>query len=352
MNKEKTPEHIYERALLAKEQADKIIAQSKSLVPELYHQFIVLLNETKRLSDECVYIDDRTFKLGVWHKEGMGTLQTLPKPYMNVNGRIRWARDEHKEAGMKLIFHPPVISDDQRYMSLKIESEMLGEANVITEITFDERNSYNQDPVTFAHTKAKGKALGDLGYGLIGDGVSSAEEVQEIVEEPSDVTYSQNNDNEPKEITVIAVSEPEINEEKGCAVFKGVAEMDDYKVIIPLSKKKEIQLIKRGVNVSGHAWFDGAKIRFSADNAIHVVKGVRRIELTLETSPTLTEDGNYTFHAMNDDKKFRVKAPVSLQEELKYLMKGQKVKVDGLFIKGIISLPKENKIEVLTKKAG
>lgn len=347
----KTPDNIYQKALKAKERADAIIAQAKSHVPEMYHDFLVLLNETKLLTDEFVHIDDKTYKLGVWHKTNHGTIQTLKKPYLNVNGRLKWARDDHKESGLKLNFHAPVISEDKKYLTLRVESEMLGEVNVITEILYDHINSFNQDPITFAHTKAKGRALGDLGYGLIGDGVSSAEEVQQdSIEEPVAFTSTEEEDNEPKEVTVIATSEPVFCETH--ATFTGVVGNDDYTVLIPISKKKEIERIKRGFTVSGFAWMNGTGIRFSADNAIHVVNGVRRIELSLESSPVFADDGSCMFNALYENKKFLVKAPASLQEETKYLLKSQVIKVSGLFIKGIISLSSKNKIEVLTKKAG
>ncbi|MCA1064506.1 hypothetical protein QTG56_23140 (plasmid) [Rossellomorea sp. AcN35-11] len=350
MTKPLTPDYIYQRALQAKENSEKIIEQAKVLVPEPYHDFIVLLNETKKLSDDCVYIDDKTFKLGVWHKEGFGTIQTLPKPYMNVNGRIKWARDDHKESQMKLNFHPPVISSDNNYMSLRVESEMLGEVNVITEIPKEKTNFYNQDPLTFAHTKAKGKALGDLGYGLIGDGVSSAEEAQDAIEEPIAVTPVTGDDNEPKEVSVMAVSEPEIFEQY--ATFKGTLDKDDYTITIPIGKIKEIQRIKRGFMVTGYAWFNGGNIRFSTDNSIHVVDGKRSYELALDSSPKFSPDGSSVFHAYKGDEKLLIKAPSALKEELKDLQKGDKIKADGFFLKGVIQLPRKNNIEVISKIAG
>jgi hypothetical protein len=350
VTKEQTPDYIYQRALQAKENSEKIIKQAKVLVPEPYHDFIVLLNESKKLSDECVYIDDKTFKLGVWHKEGHGTIQTLPKPYMNVNGRIKWARDDHKESRMKLNFHPPVISKDSNYMSLKVDSEMLGEVNVITEIPTKQTNSYNQDPITFAHTKAKGKALGDLGYGLIGDGVSSAEEAEDAIEEPVAVTPVSGDDYEPKEVSLIAVSDPEIFEQY--ATFKGTLDKDDYTVTIPIGKIKEIQRIKRGFIVTGRAWLSERKIRFSTENPIHVVNGKRKYELTIDTSPKFAPDGSSVFTAYKGDEKLLIKSPSTLKDELKDLQKGYKIKVEGLFIKGVIHLPRKNNIEIISKIAG
>lgn len=349
--RDKTPDYIFERALMAKENADRLIKQSKNSIPELYHDFIVSLNETKRLSEEMIYVDDRTYKLGVWNKEGTGTLQTLPKPYLTVDGRVLWARNEHKEAGRLLNIHEPTLSKDGSTMTVVVDSEMLGKSAGMIEIKNHGKGVGKDNPFAVAQTSALGRALGFLGYGLIGTGISAEEIHQDSQEHPTAATpTSESNDNEPIEVTVIAISEPNINEQH--ASFKGTIGKDDYTVTIPISKSKEINRIKIGYNVTGFVWFDGPNIRFSSDNAIHVVNAVKRYELTLGSSPKFSDDGSSIFQAKKGNEEIIVKAPSALKSEIEHLLKGQIIKVDGLFIKGLIRLPAKNTIELLTKKAG
>lgn len=333
----KTPDHIYELARKNKERADKLIEQAKQQIPENYHNFIVMLNEKIKLSDEIVYIDDRTFILGVWSKEGLGTWQTIQRPYLTVDGRILWARNEHREYGKMLNIHEPVISADGKTMTVVVVSEMLGKSTGIIEIQ-NTPGIGRDHPYAIAQTSAIGRALGFLGYGLIGSGVYS-EELQ-VTEEPA--AFTAGADNEPKEITVIAVSEPEIKETH--ATFKAVFENEDVEVTIPITKQKEIKRIKPGYTVNGHAWIIGNNVRFSADNSIHVASGVKRLKLTIDNKPKFSRDGSSVFNAMLDDQKYIVNAPSALKEQVKELSPGKQIEVDGLIIKGIIKLPRKNTI--------
>lgn len=104
---------------------------------------------------------------------------SVSEPYMGVPGRIRMAVDEHRSAGKSLSIDTEFIVEGTTKQTLckaTVFSEILGRAvghaRVFTSGGVNESN-----PLENAETSAVGRALGFLGYGILGDGIASAEEV-------------------------------------------------------------------------------------------------------------------------------------------------------------------------------
>ncbi|WP_066298121.1 hypothetical protein [Bacillus sp. FJAT-29937] len=181
--------------------AAKEFEQAKTRIDPKYRDFLVLLEQHVNLSKDYFELDQDDKKLGIWSAKERGTFVTINKPYITVDGRIKMARDEHKEANKRLDIHQPQIFEagGKTLMSVSVESEMFGKATGTIEIGLENNrgvDAYN--PFANAQTSAIGRALGFLGYGLIGTGtVATADEMKPITEQEGVPEQSETGNNEP-----------------------------------------------------------------------------------------------------------------------------------------------------------
>lgn len=172
-----------EKAKQEREENEKRIQNAYRRIPPEYHDFIILMKQSIKLGEPGAdfKITPEMREAGIWYKDG-ALYTTIRVPYMSVDGRVQWARDEHRKAGKKLIFHPPVIDKNAGLVSVTIESEILGTATGTSKIG-NGTGVDRTNPIENAETSAIGRALGFLGYGLIGTGIASAEEVLNAITE-------------------------------------------------------------------------------------------------------------------------------------------------------------------------
>lgn len=116
-------------------------------------------------------------------KKGDNGWETTETPYMAVDGRVRMARDDHRNQNKKLDMYLPTIlvdNDDTLTLSVCVESEVYGKASgTATSRKIEGTSSERQFPYETAETSALGRALGELGYGIFaGAGLTSAEDMQ------------------------------------------------------------------------------------------------------------------------------------------------------------------------------
>lgn len=158
------------------QRAEDRLNYAYEVTPKEYHWFIIPLKQNKKIGSPKNKIEknSETYDLGMWQNNKGDLYVSIYEPYMSVDGRVKWARDEHKTAGKKLIFCPPVFKNG--LVSITVDSEIYGEATGTAKIGkgggVDATN-----PIENAETSAIGRALGFLGYGLYGTGIASAEEV-------------------------------------------------------------------------------------------------------------------------------------------------------------------------------
>lgn len=142
--------------------AAKVERQMAS-VPEQYRDFITLLDQTKKSGSVSAKI------------------QTA---YMQVDGRVRMFVDEHRKADSKFtIAVQHYMEGDHPHTKVRVASEMLGAAEATAKIGFGGHGADSTNPIENAETSALGRALGFLGYGLLGGGIASAEEVERAISE-------------------------------------------------------------------------------------------------------------------------------------------------------------------------
>lgn len=127
-------------------------------VPQEYHSFLRFLAQKVKIQG--------------------GSETFIHLPYMTVDGRIRWAWDEHRALNKKLHIKTRLCQiGDRLFVIAEVESEAFGSATGMAEVQVSERGVNATNPLENAETSAVGRALGNLGYGLIGTGLASADEV-------------------------------------------------------------------------------------------------------------------------------------------------------------------------------
>lgn len=175
---EQTPDFVLERAKEEHDRAETLYKQAKARIPEKYHDFLMRLEQgVKLFSKNMIGNDEKARELRLWGTD-KGTYVTISLPYVTVDGRVQMARDEHRKAGKKLNILPAEISDNGKYLSVTVESELLGSATGSVMINVGGKGVDRTNPLENAETSAVGRALSFLGYGLVGTGIASAEEVE------------------------------------------------------------------------------------------------------------------------------------------------------------------------------
>lgn len=147
------------------DQATRACNAAVAATPEPYRGFITFISQNKRVG---------------------GTRQqplyaTIKNPYMTVDGRVKWAMDDHREKGAKL-------SITTEFVTEPTTGQLLCKATVLSDIygmvtgharAFVGGTGVNEtNPIENSETSACGRALGFMGYGLYGSGIASADEVE------------------------------------------------------------------------------------------------------------------------------------------------------------------------------
>lgn len=152
-------EDVVTKAIREAEEACQLAIAS---TPEQYRPFITLISQNKRVGGSRQSPQYATIRL----------------PYMGVDGRVKMARDDHRAAGMSLSIHTDFVGvGDSTVCKATVNSAMLGISVDYAEIKFGGQGVDASNPIENAITSAVGRALGNLGYGLYGTGIASAEEV-------------------------------------------------------------------------------------------------------------------------------------------------------------------------------
>lgn len=195
--------------------ANRLRTQAKERIPEAYHAFILDLEQSTQIARG---LKERPGDLdgipGVWMKQGddgkWAVYATVELPYVQVDGRAAMARDEHTKAGKRLriefipesvrlaasLLHAAglgvgvdeaaiiealkTIPDETKsILTCMVDSEIYGQYHGSARIGWGGTGVDRTNPYENAQTSAAGRALGFMGYGLIGGGIASYEEVVE-----------------------------------------------------------------------------------------------------------------------------------------------------------------------------
>lgn len=130
--------------------------------PMSYWPFIIFLTQRKRVG-------------GTRQQPIYATIRT---PYMGVDGRVRMAMDEHREVGASLTItsHFEEVFGKQM-CKCTVMSALHGTRTGWAQVNIGGSGVDETNPLENAETSAIGRALGFMGYGLFGTGVTSIDEI-------------------------------------------------------------------------------------------------------------------------------------------------------------------------------
>ena len=147
------------------ENARRGIESAYAETPEKYHKYITLLPQNKKVGS----------------RQNPKWVQ-IEKPYIAVDGRVRMAVDDHREACQTLEMSSEfVVCPVTSYLLCvaTINSGIFGVVKGTARAFIDSTAGADAtNPHEVAETSAIGRALGFMGYGLLGGGIASSEEVQ------------------------------------------------------------------------------------------------------------------------------------------------------------------------------
>ncbi|PLR70505.1 hypothetical protein [Bacillus sp. UMB0728] len=267
----KTPAWAINKAKEIIDAAETRGKQALKQIPTEYHEFLVFLPQSVKVG-AATEIDTEASNLGMYAITS-GTYVSVSYPYMAVNGRVKQARDDHRAAGKLLHFEEPVIAENKRSLKVTIHSELLGSATGSSVIPSSEnaKGAEKDNPLEVAETSAIGRALGFLGYGLIGSGIASAEEVQldseatekEVEESEEPITYGEKekDSNAPESFRVKVLELPTFKPDGSCHFAALTEKSARIQIIMPKKHKEYMDSlgVKQVIIVSG--WLTNNRLR-------------------------------------------------------------------------------------------
>ncbi len=193
-------------------------------IPSEYRDYLMFLPQNEALINREPLDGEYPLPPGVFSWKGK-TFISVKYPYMVVAGRVKWFRDDHREAGAKysittnasdiaeMMKNGQPIPQGFPFITV-VESELHGKIEALASIHIDGKAVDAHFPLENAETSSLGRALGKMGYGLIGSGLSSAEEVKEAIRRKSKEDGSKSSETEP-ELVEIASNPKDVPTSKG-----------------------------------------------------------------------------------------------------------------------------------------
>ena len=155
----------------AQDKAERLCALAVEHTPAAYQSFITLIEQRRKVG---------------------GTRQapifaTIRQPYLSVDGRVKWARDEHRRADKRFDVQTAFVVEPisgQLLACATVTSEIYGTAVAHARVFLGGDGVNESNPLETGETSALGRALGMWGFGCYGTGIASAEEVLRVADRP------------------------------------------------------------------------------------------------------------------------------------------------------------------------
>lgn len=152
--------------------------QAFETIPEQYQCYLYFLQDTEVLANkEIPDLPKEITDLGVYTYKNK-TLINISKPYFGVDGRIKMAVDECMAKGVHFETGQPEIMEIGGVTTMRVKvTTARGVTWGTAKIGFGGNGVDSTNPIENAETSAIGRALGFQGYGIVGTGIASYEEV-------------------------------------------------------------------------------------------------------------------------------------------------------------------------------
>ena len=155
----------------AQEKAERLCRLAVEQTPPEYQSFIMLIEQRKR-----------------WAARGQAPVwATVRQPYLSADGRVKMARDQHREAGQRFGVHSEFIvepTSGQLLARATLTSEIYGTVVAHARVFLGGEGVNESNPLENGETSAVARALGMWGFGCYGTGIASADEVLRVADRP------------------------------------------------------------------------------------------------------------------------------------------------------------------------
>ena len=155
----------------AQDKAERLCALAVEQTPAAYQSFITLIEQRRKVGGP----------------RPAPIFATLRQPYLSVDGRVKWARDEHLRAGTRFDIQTEFVvepTSGQLLARATLTSEIYGTVIAHARVFLGGDGVNESNPLETGETSAVGRALGMWGFGCYGTGIASADEVLRVADRP------------------------------------------------------------------------------------------------------------------------------------------------------------------------
>ena len=155
----------------AQEKAERLCRLAVAQTPADYQSFITLIEQRKKVGG--------TRAAPIW--------ATVRQPYLSADGRVKMARDQHREASKRFDIQSEFLvepTSGQLLARATLTSEIYGTAVAHARVFLGGEGVNESNPIENGETSAVARALGMWGFGCFGTGIASADEVLRVNERP------------------------------------------------------------------------------------------------------------------------------------------------------------------------
>jgi hypothetical protein len=155
----------------AQEKAERLCRLAVAQTPADYQSFITLIEQCKKVGGPRA--------APIW--------ATVRQPYLSADGRVKMARDQHRDAGKRFDIQSEFLvepTSGQLLARATLTSEIYGTAVAHARVFLGGEGVNESNPLENGETSAVARALGMWGFGCFGTGIASANEVLRVVERP------------------------------------------------------------------------------------------------------------------------------------------------------------------------